>query len=144
MLKTNLHPYANVDFNSWALRVRMMREALGLSRPKFAELIDVPPTTLKNYELGYREVSWDFVNKALWNQRTGELARELFMNLPLATVDKESAADGRVRYTVPAVTGDSVWSPHFLMQHLHSKVESVMGAGGVDGDYHNRWVERCK
>ncbi|MBR7631328.1 helix-turn-helix transcriptional regulator [Aeromonas popoffii] len=37
-------------------RLRQLREALALSRPKFAALLDIPPTTLKNYELGYREI----------------------------------------------------------------------------------------
>ena len=37
-------------------RLRKLREALGLSRPKFAEKLGIPPTTLKNYELGYREI----------------------------------------------------------------------------------------
>ena len=35
--------------------------AVGLSRPKFADLLGVPPTTLKNYELGYREVGGAFL-----------------------------------------------------------------------------------
>lgn len=39
-----------------AERIRKLREACGLSRPKFAAVLDgMPPTTLKNYELGYRE-----------------------------------------------------------------------------------------
>ncbi|RKJ92161.1 XRE family transcriptional regulator [Aeromonas veronii] len=38
------------------LRLRQLREAMGLSRPKFADLLGIPPTTLKNYELGYREI----------------------------------------------------------------------------------------
>ncbi len=37
-------------------RLRQLREAMGLSRPKFAEKLGIPPTTLKNYELGYREI----------------------------------------------------------------------------------------
>jgi transcriptional regulator with XRE-family HTH domain len=37
-------------------RLRQLREALGLSRPKFADKLGIPPTTLKNYELGYREI----------------------------------------------------------------------------------------
>ncbi|MGL6516607.1 helix-turn-helix domain-containing protein [Aeromonas caviae] len=37
-------------------RLRQLRETLGLSRPKFAAQLDIPPTTLKNYELGYREI----------------------------------------------------------------------------------------
>ncbi|VXA79766.1 MULTISPECIES: helix-turn-helix domain-containing protein [Aeromonas] len=39
-----------------AKRLRQLREQLKLSRPKFAALLDIPPTTLKNYELGYREI----------------------------------------------------------------------------------------
>lgn len=42
-------------------KIRQIRETIGLSRPKFAELIGVPPTTLKNYELGYREVGGAFL-----------------------------------------------------------------------------------
>ncbi|AMQ43678.1 XRE family transcriptional regulator [Aeromonas veronii] len=41
-------------------RLRKLREALGLSRPKFAEKLGIPPTTLKNYELGYREIGGGF------------------------------------------------------------------------------------
>ena len=39
-----------------AKRLRQLRERLALSRPKFAAMLDIPPTTLKNYELGYREI----------------------------------------------------------------------------------------
>lgn len=46
-----------------AARIRRIREAMNLSRPKFSDLLDVPPTTLKNYELGYREVGGDFLIK---------------------------------------------------------------------------------
>lgn len=36
-------------------KLRAIRETLNLSRPAMAELLGVPPTTLKNYELMYRE-----------------------------------------------------------------------------------------
>ncbi|MGY3967302.1 helix-turn-helix domain-containing protein [Aeromonas enteropelogenes] len=39
-----------------AKRLRQLREKLKLSRPKFAAQLGIPPTTLKNYELGYREI----------------------------------------------------------------------------------------
>lgn len=39
-----------------AKRLRQLREQLNLSRPKFADLLGIPPTTLKNYELGCREI----------------------------------------------------------------------------------------
>ncbi|MGY3892872.1 helix-turn-helix domain-containing protein [Aeromonas enterica] len=37
-------------------RLRKLRESMGLSRPKFADLLGIPATTLKNYELNYREI----------------------------------------------------------------------------------------
>lgn len=39
-----------------AKRLRQLREQLKLSRPKFADQLGIPSTTLKNYELGYREI----------------------------------------------------------------------------------------
>lgn len=36
-------------------QLRAIRAKTGLSRPKFATLIGIPQTTLKNYECGYRE-----------------------------------------------------------------------------------------
>lgn len=39
-----------------ARRIRVLRETCGLSRPKFAAVMgNMPMTTLKNYELNYRE-----------------------------------------------------------------------------------------
>ena len=38
-------------------RLRQLRQKMGLSRPKFADLLGIPPTNLKNYENGYREIS---------------------------------------------------------------------------------------
>lgn len=37
-------------------RLRHLRERLGLSRTKFADMLGIPATTLKNYELSYREI----------------------------------------------------------------------------------------
>ncbi|MFL9590465.1 helix-turn-helix domain-containing protein [Aeromonas schubertii] len=42
-------------------RLRILRESLGLSRPKFADMLGIPPTTLKNYELNYRELGGGFL-----------------------------------------------------------------------------------
>lgn len=45
------------DLNNAArLRLRQLRQTWKLSRPKFADLLGIPPTTLKNYELAYREI----------------------------------------------------------------------------------------
>ena len=51
----------NLSEVSVGQKIRQIREVIGLSRPKFAGLLSVPPTTLKNYELGYREVGGAFL-----------------------------------------------------------------------------------
>ena len=35
-------------------KLRRVRDHLGVSRPVFAEMLGIPPTTLKNYEMAYR------------------------------------------------------------------------------------------
>ena len=45
--------------NEVGKRLRHLRESVfNESRSKFADRLGVPPTTLKNYELGYRELTW--------------------------------------------------------------------------------------
>ena len=44
-----------------AKKIRRLRESMDMSRTEFAEMLSVPPTTLKNYELGYREVGGAFL-----------------------------------------------------------------------------------
>lgn len=41
-----------------AQNLRNLRKFLGVSRPNFAEMLQTPPTTIKNYELGYRALSF--------------------------------------------------------------------------------------
>ncbi len=41
--------------------VGRVREHMGLSRPPFANMLGIPMTTLKNYELGYRDSSADLL-----------------------------------------------------------------------------------
>lgn len=43
------------ELSNLAKKIRIVRERVGMSRPKFAALIGVPPDSLKNYELGLRE-----------------------------------------------------------------------------------------
>ena len=45
------------DMTLLAAKLRRVREHLGLSRPPFASMLGIPMTTLKNYELGYRDSS---------------------------------------------------------------------------------------
>ncbi len=53
-------------------QIRAIREAMGLSRPAFAALLDVPAATIKNYELGYREAV------------PASLLRDMYHKLPAA------------------------------------------------------------
>ena len=41
----------------YSQNIRTIRKMCQLSRPKFAELVGMPPSTIKNYELGYRSLS---------------------------------------------------------------------------------------
>ena len=62
-------------------RVRCVREALAMSRPKFADLLDMPQTSLKNHELCYREVSGQVLHDILHNRETSFYAREMFLEV---------------------------------------------------------------
>ncbi|HGE8241112.1 helix-turn-helix domain-containing protein [Aeromonas veronii] len=54
--------------NTIGRRLRFVRDtALELSRPKLADLMGIPPTTLKNYELGYRDFGSTEAQNALWS-----------------------------------------------------------------------------
>ena len=53
----------SADMKQVAARIREHRESIGLSRPKFAEILEMPPTTLKNYELRYRTTGGEFLVK---------------------------------------------------------------------------------
>ncbi|EIM1710246.1 helix-turn-helix transcriptional regulator [Aeromonas dhakensis] len=57
-------------FDSIGKRLRFVRDnALQLSRPKLAEIMGIPPTTLKNYELGYRDFGSTEAQNALWSAK---------------------------------------------------------------------------
>lgn len=42
-------------------RLRTVREAEEMSRPVFGSLLELPPTTIKNYELGYRHTAAEVI-----------------------------------------------------------------------------------
>lgn len=76
---------AIIDFNlvgTFGFRLRMIRELVEMSRPKFADLLQTPPTTLKNYEMGYRKCGLETVVSALWHQSLHELANAMFVQTP--------------------------------------------------------------
>lgn len=82
----NLH---NVAISAKNLRVFRERYAK-LSRPKFADLLGIPPTTLKNYELGYREVGVCIYN-GIYNRFGKDALLFVMANVPLAEPDEGAA-----------------------------------------------------
>lgn len=54
-MTTNLTTKTTATPATIGQRIRHVREQLEMSRPKFAVLLGIPPTTLKNYECGYRD-----------------------------------------------------------------------------------------
>ena len=79
-----------------AAKLRRLREHLGMSRPAFAELLGIPPTTLKNYENGYREaipasVIVTLANTELTANYTTYLVSNAVAIDALGVLDKEAA-----------------------------------------------------
>lgn len=74
----NLH---NVAIAAKNLRVFRERWAK-MSRPKFANILGIPPTTLKNYELGYREVGTCIYN-GIYNRFGKDALLFVMANVPL-------------------------------------------------------------
>ena len=44
-------------------RLMSIRNHYGISRPVFADVLGIPQTTLKNYELGYREIDVNVMHR---------------------------------------------------------------------------------
>ena len=79
-----------------AQNLRNLRKFLDVSRPAFAEMLQIPSNTIKNYELGYRALSFACVQNiaALLSKPLGErfvtptlITKEEFVTLLNATTD---------------------------------------------------------
>ena len=77
-----------------AQNLRNLRKFLGVSRPNFAEMLQTPPTTIKNYELGYRALSFACVQNiaTLLSKSLGErfVTPTLITKAEFATLLKDS------------------------------------------------------
>lgn len=61
------HETALTDLTTIGKRLRYVRDQkLNISRPAMADLMGIPPTTLKNYELDYREFGTKEAMASLW------------------------------------------------------------------------------
>lgn len=75
----NLH---NVAISAKNLRVFRDKYAK-MSRPRFAAVLGIPQTTLKNYELGYREVGVCIYN-GIYNRFGKDALLFVMANVPMA------------------------------------------------------------
>lgn len=61
------HEAALDDLTTIGKRLRYVRDKkLDISRPAMADLMGIPATTLKNYELGYRDFGTQGAMNGLW------------------------------------------------------------------------------
>lgn len=68
----------------FAAKLMRLRNSLGLSRPKMATLLGVPPTTLKNYELNYRKAPVSLLITINQNEQLKQFSAYLLdMNSPV-------------------------------------------------------------
>jgi len=87
-----LEQHKDLDLSSihiMGIRIRMIRECLGMSRSRFADLLGMPIGTLKNYELGYRCCDLHTVQLMLWNDKTKHLAKAMFMDTPIINTSSD-------------------------------------------------------
>lgn len=79
----NQNPVLTHEEIQFAHNLRAVREHLCLSRPKFAALLDMPPTTLKNYELKYRSAPAALIFKLNACEQTRQFVPELLQCKPI-------------------------------------------------------------
>lgn len=132
-----------IDFNlvhHYGFRIRMIRELLGMSRPKFAEALGIPPTTLKNYELGYRACDLNIVISMLWKPQMRELTAAMFVHTqPLKRI--ETVKPYEYEFTVSAVGklySRAQAAEALLQQLLTAARDNLME---IPADFEKRWAD---
>ncbi len=80
-------------------KIRQIREAMGASRPEFADLMKMPAATLKNYELGYREVGGQFLVDFSRNSKLYPLTLWLLSGKTSKTAGQISVAEFKKKAT---------------------------------------------
>jgi DNA-binding transcriptional regulator YiaG len=91
MPKVNITQELSAELKLFRQKMRVLREHYGLSRPKFAELLDIPPTTLKNYELGYRTPSLECLMNINTSQFSPHVAWLLDRTTPAVISDQPAS-----------------------------------------------------
>jgi DNA-binding transcriptional regulator YiaG len=57
--------------------LKLIRQALGLSQPDFAEMLDVRPMTVSNWETGRRHLGWDLQQAAKVDSALAKIGKRI-------------------------------------------------------------------
>lgn len=79
----SINPTLTAAEIQFADNLMAVRKHIGLARPKFAALLDMPPTTLKNYELKYRAAPAALIFKLNACEQTRQFVPELLQCKPI-------------------------------------------------------------
>ena len=76
-----------------AAKLRRIREHLGMSRPGFANLLNLNAISIKNWELGYRDVAGELIVAVANTPETAQLTNYLLLKgVPVDFIDKSKEA----------------------------------------------------
>ena len=76
-----------------AAKLRRIREHLGMSRPGFAKLLGLNAISIKNWELGYRDVAGELIVAVANTPETAHLTNYLLLNsVPVDHLEKTKEA----------------------------------------------------
>lgn len=57
--------------------LKLIRQALGLSQPDFAEMLSVRPMTVSNWETGRRHLGWDLEQAAKVDSALAKIGKRI-------------------------------------------------------------------
>ena len=76
-----------------AAKLRRIREHLGMSRPGFANLLNLNAISIKNWELGYRDVAGELIVAVANTPETAHLTNYLLLNeVPVYSLESAKEA----------------------------------------------------
>lgn len=84
---------ANTGLPVLAAKLRRIREHLGMSRPELAKLLNLNAISIKNWELGYRDVASELIVAVANTPETAQLTNYLLLNeVPVDSLESAKEA----------------------------------------------------
>ena len=84
---------ANTGLPVLADKLRRIREHLGMSRPELAKLLNLNAISIKNWELGYRDVASELIVAVANTPETAQLTNYLLLNeVPVDSLESAKEA----------------------------------------------------